>query len=143
MGHGLVLPCPNRCRSGNPEGHDRLESKRNEFEIADKGIRCVSDRPWVTTAGNLRMRYGIHRCRSRTATASSFFTKFKITEIRGEDTLRALSIRKMFHSLKMEYSTYSAAAVILAADAILGITPAKNIFTDHGFLPSDKRIAAN
>ena len=35
-----------------------------------------------------------------------------------------------------EYSTYSAAAVILAADAILGITPAKNIFTDHGFLPS-------
>tara|TARA_Y100000748_G_scaffold295354_1_gene287006 strand:- start:725 stop:973 length:249 start_codon:yes stop_codon:yes gene_type:complete len=35
-----------------------------------------------------------------------------------------------------EYSTYSAAAVILAADAIQGETQAANMFADHTFLPS-------
>ena len=35
-----------------------------------------------------------------------------------------------------EYSTYSAAAVILAADAIQGETQAASMFADHSFLPS-------
>jgi hypothetical protein len=35
-----------------------------------------------------------------------------------------------------EKSTYTAAAVILAADALAQSTPAAALFTDHDFLPS-------
>ncbi len=35
-----------------------------------------------------------------------------------------------------EQSTYTAAAVILAADALAQSTPAATLFTDHRFLPS-------
>ena len=34
-----------------------------------------------------------------------------------------------------ERSTYSAAAVVLAAEAIEGVSPASRLFADHSFLP--------
>jgi hypothetical protein len=34
-----------------------------------------------------------------------------------------------------ERSTYTAAAVILAADALAGASAASSLFTDHSFLP--------
>ena len=34
-----------------------------------------------------------------------------------------------------EFSTYSAAAVVLAADSLMGITEASQLFSNHEFLP--------
>ncbi|MBI1844924.1 MAG: hypothetical protein HYR89_10015, partial [Actinobacteria bacterium] len=35
-----------------------------------------------------------------------------------------------------ERSTYTAAAIVLAADALSGVGPAAHLFTDHSRLPS-------
>ena len=117
------------------EGHDRLESKRNEFEIADKGIRCVSDRPWVTTAETCECAMA-YIAVGQNDHGIELFTKIQNYRDEKGRYLTGVVYPENVSFPENEYSTYSAAAVILAADAILGITPAKNIFTDHGFLPS-------
>ncbi len=38
---------------------------------------------------------------------------------------------ELIHFPEMEKSTYTAAAVILAADALQGANPTSNLFTDH------------
>ncbi len=117
------------------EGRDRLESKSEEFELIDKGIRCVSDRPWVTTAETCECAMA-YIAVGETDHGIKLFEKIQRYRDDKGRYLTGVVYPENVSFPENEYSTYSAAAVILAADAILGITPAKSIFTNHGFLPS-------
>ncbi len=115
---------------GGDEGRDRLTARHHTFVLPGRGVRCVKDRPWVTVAetcecamANLavgrveiarelfgwaqQFRHGDHRY--WTGTVFPQETRFPVGE----------------------RSTYTAAAVVLAADALAGGSPASGLFTDH------------
>ncbi len=115
-------------------GRLHLAERFTTFNQGDEGIRCVSDRPWVTTAETCECAIA-HLGVGDYDTALRLFTAAqKLREPDGR------YITGMVHSeLTMfppgERSTYSAAAVLLAAEAIEGSSPAAKLFSDHRFLP--------
>src|SRR3546814_12661252 len=46
-------------------GRARLEERRDTFVMEDRGVRCVSDRPWITVAENCECALEIGRASGR------------------------------------------------------------------------------
>jgi hypothetical protein len=117
------------------EASDRLADRRDEFVIEGRGIRCVSDRAWVTAAETCEATLA-YLCVGDRSTAIDLFAWSQ--ELRDTDgrywTGRVFPQEVQFPA--DEKSTYTAAAVILAADALAGASPAARLFTDHEFLPA-------
>ena len=114
-------------------GRARLDSRWDAFVMEGKGVRCVSDRPWVTVA----------------ETCEAMMAHLGVGELdRARDLFRwAQALREddgaywtgivypdEVHFPGEEQSSYTAAAVILAADALGGTSPASGLFVDHEFL---------
>ncbi|HJM28675.1 MAG: hypothetical protein QF596_10330 [Acidimicrobiales bacterium] len=116
-------------------GTKHLKEKKGKFEIDGKGVRCVSDRPWVTTAETCECAMAYFAVGEKNH-AIELFTK--IQDFRNDDGqyLTGVVYPEKIPFPENEFSTYSAAAVILTADALLGYTEANGIFADHDFLPS-------
>ncbi len=115
-------------------GRAHLAERFATFNLGDEGIRCVSDRPWVTTAETCECAVAHLGVGDYGAAIRLFAAAQKLREPDGR------YITGMVHSeLTMfppgERSTYSAAAVLLAAEAIEGSSPAARLFADHEFLP--------
>jgi len=117
------------------EGLNHLEAQRAEFGIPQKGIRCVSDRPWVTTAETCECAMAYLAVGERNDGAE-LFTKIQDYRDHNGRYLTGVVYPEEVPFPENEFSTYSAAAVILTADAFLGRTEANGIFADHDFLPS-------
>lgn len=115
-------------------GINHLEGKSEIFEIESKGIRCVSDRPWVTTAETCECAMAYQGV-GDTAHAISLFEQ--IQDYRNEDGryLTGMVYPDYVSFPEDEHSTYSAAAVIITADSLIGLTDASQIFSNHDFLP--------
>ena len=115
-------------------GIDHLQEKSEIFEIESKGIRCVSDRPWVTTAETCECAMAYQGV-GDTAHAISLFEQ--IQDYRNEDGryLTGMVYPDYVSFPEDEHSTYSAAAVIITADSLIGLTDASQIFSNHDFLP--------
>jgi hypothetical protein len=111
-----------------PVAHERFAERWDAFVVPGLGCRCVSDQPWVT---------GAETCELALALDSA------------GDTERALEVFSMMQHLRHgdgsywtgyqfaderhfpgDRSTYTAAAVILAADALSGATPGSAIFKE-------------
>ena len=58
------------------------------------------------------------------------------TPPRRRPLLHRHRLSRVVHFPDDELSTYTAAAVVLAADALVGATPASRLFTEHQPLPS-------
>ena len=94
----------------------------------------MSDRPWITAA---------ETCECLLAYLSVGRTDFALELFRQAQTLRSedgyywtgIVYPEQVHFPGDERSTYTAAAVILAADALAQSSPASRLFTDHSFLP--------
>ena len=114
---------------------DRLNAKREEFEISHKGIRCVSDRPWVTTAETCECAMAYLAVGERTH-AIELFTRIQDYRDNSGKYLTGVVYPENVSFPENEYSTYSAAAVILTADAIQGETQAANMCADHSCRPA-------
>ena len=116
-------------------GTKHLKGKKEKFEIDGRGVRCVSDRPWVTTAETCECAMAYFAVGEKNH-AIELFTK--IQDLRNDDGryLTGVVYPEKVPFPEDEFSTYSAAAVILTADALLGCTEANGIFADHNFLPS-------
>ena len=111
-------------------GRQHLADRFDTFVMEGRGIRCVSDRPWVTVAETCECTLA-HLAVGEDATAAELFswTRSQRTDdgrywtgvvYPHEDTFPA-----------QEQSTYTAAAVVLAADALDGTSPTAGMFTDH------------
>ena len=114
-------------------GKRHLAEKNKIFEMEGKGIRCVSDRPWITTAETCECAIA-YQSVGETQHAISLFNQ--IREYRNEkgQYLTGMVYPELVSFPEEEYSTYSAAAVILAADSLMGITEASQLFSNHNFL---------
>ncbi len=111
-------------------GRERLAERRSAFVMDRCGVRCVSDRPWVTVAetceyamANLAVGNG--------AEARELFGWAQ--RYRTDDgrywTGTVFPDEGRFPS--GERSTYTASAVVLAADALAGGSRASGLFTRH------------
>jgi hypothetical protein len=115
-------------------GREHLAERWDTFVMPERGVRCVSDRPWITAA---------ETCECVMAHLSVGESERALDLFRWAQHLR-LDDGRYWTGMVWpdeqtfpgdETSTYSAAAVILAADALSGASAASHLFTDHDRLP--------
>ncbi len=115
---------------GGDRGREHLESRYETFAPEDKGIRCVSDRPWITTAETCEcaMAYLAVGMRDR---ALELFERANSQRLDDGRYWTGIVYPQEVHFPAEETSTYSAAAVVLAAEALDGNSPSAALFADH------------
>ncbi len=123
-------------------GRAHLAERYDTFVLPEQGIRCVSDRPWVTAAETCECAMALIGVGEHEKALELFTWAQKLREDDGR------YITGMVHpQLKMfppdERSTYTSAAVLLAAEALAGKSPAAPLFADHDFLPVILDVDAN
>jgi hypothetical protein len=115
---------------GDDAGRARLSERFATFVMDGKGVRCVSDRPWVTVAETCECALA-HLAVGEHQIASDLFAW--TAQFRHEDgrywTGTVFPDEARFPG--GERSTYTAASVVLAADAMAGASPASALFVDH------------
>ena len=117
------------------EARDHLAEHHHAFVMDGLGVRCVSDRPWVTTAETCECALAYLAAGDRRTASDLFATTFAL---RGDDGhyFTGEVHPDRVHFPADERTTYSAAAVLLADDALSGRTPASRLFVDHDLLPA-------
>jgi hypothetical protein len=115
-------------------GRDHLTERWPTFLLEGRGVRCVSDRPWITAA---------ETCECLIAHLAVGEDEMALTMFEQAQSLRdtegyywtGIVYPEQVHFPGDERSTYTAAAVILAADALGRCTAASGLFTEHDRLP--------
>ncbi|MEM7219275.1 MAG: prenyltransferase [Pseudomonadota bacterium] len=104
----------------------RIDERWDEFVVAGLGCRCVSDEPWVTIAETCELVMALVAI-GRTRHASELFENLRRfqTEDGGWWTGYVFRDEALWPE---ERPTWTAGAVLLAADALLEITPAARWF---------------
>lgn len=116
------------------DGLERLESRRETFIVDDLGVRCVSDRPWITAAETCECLLAYLSLGERD-TAETLFRWAQ--QLRDDDGhyWTGVVFPDMVHFPGGERSTYTSASIVLAADALAGASAASQLFVDHDALP--------
>ncbi|MFE3454423.1 prenyltransferase [Nonomuraea sp. NPDC059194] len=107
---------------------DLVDKEWDTFVVPGLGIRCVSDQPWVTGAETCELVLALDAIGDRERAERLFGD---MQHLRHEDG--SYWTGWQFANLKHfphERSGYTAAAVILAADALFGFTPGAGLFRD-------------
>ena len=110
----------------------RLDSRWDDFVVDGLGIRCVDHRPWVTGAETCELVLALEAA-GRHEQALQQFTNMQ--HLRDEDGSYWTGL--VFADGKrwpVELSTWTAAVMLLAADALSRATPGNEIFryvSDH------------
>ena len=112
-----------------------IRDEPDAFALDGWGIRCVSDRPWVTAAETCECAMA-HLAVGETAAANQLFAWAQ--RLRNDDGhyWTGIVYPQEDYFPANETSTYSAAAVVLAADALSGASPASWLFAEHDRLPA-------
>lgn len=108
-------------------GSERLDERWSEFVVEDRGVRCVSDRPWVTTAETAECALALMAV-GRRDEAHRLLCWVQDQRTAGGAYTTGLVYPERASFPSGEQSTYSAAAVVLAADALHGLSPAADLF---------------
>ncbi|WP_233492227.1 prenyltransferase [Blastococcus sp. TF02A-30] len=114
--------------------HDRLDAAWDAFVVPGLGARCVSDRPWVT---------GAETCELALALAVAGRPDAALEQVAAMQHLRDDDgsywtgfVYADDARWPIEQTTWTAAAVVLAADALAGASGASGLFTDPHALPA-------
>jgi hypothetical protein len=106
----------------------RLAAGWDRFVVPGLGVRCVDDQPWVTGAESCELVLALHAAGQPGAAARLFAD---VQHLRAADgaywTGWQFANRQHFPG---ERSAWTAAAVILAADALSGSTGGATVFRD-------------
>ncbi len=116
------------------EGRLRLETRRETFMVEGMGVRCVSDRPWVTAAETAECLFAY----LAVGDSDTALTLFDWSQgLRADDGhyWTGIVFPEMVHFPGNEKTTYTGASIVLAADALSGTSPAAGLFVDHSMLP--------
>ena len=117
------------------EARARLASRRRVFVHEGEGVRCVSNQDWVTTAETCECAMAYLAAGDR----AGALRLFEWAQRRREPDGSYLTGRAFPADVSYpdgECSTYSAAAVLLAADALAGESPSSGLFVDLDSLPA-------
>ena len=106
----------------------RLASVWDTFVVPGLGVRCVSDQPWVTAAETCELVIALDACGMREPALEVFAS---VQHLRHRDgsywTGWQFDNQAPFPN---ERSSWTAAAVVLAADALTGFSAGAGIFRD-------------
>jgi len=109
-----------------PRAHRRIDERWNDFVVPGLGIRCVDDRPWVTGAETCELVLALDAIGQHARAREQFAA---MHHLREEDGSYWTGL--VFDDGKrwpVERTTWTGAAVILAADALSATTPGAGIF---------------
>ena len=81
------------------------------------GVRCVSDEPWVTGGRDLRARHGARRHRAAAIRRLSCSSQIQFLRAADGSYWTGWQFENSKH-YPHEHSSYTAAAVVLAADVL-------------------------
>ena len=112
----------------------RLAERWDEFVIDGSGVRCVSNQPWVTAAETCECALA-HLAVGDDATALELFGWAQAHRTDEGDYLTGLVHPDGISFPDGERTAYTAAAVILTADALSSTTTASGLFLGDGLLP--------
>lgn len=108
----------------------RLNDNWNTFYLEERGIRCVSDEPWVTASETAECAIAY----SAIGDQQTAHELLSLTSYHRNDDgsyLTGLVYPQRIAFPADEVSAYTGAAVILAADAQMALSPAHKLFTHH------------
>jgi hypothetical protein len=114
-----------------PEGAARLAAGWDAFVVPGLGVRCVRDHPWVTGAETCELVLALDACGMAAEAAAVFATAQHLRHPDGS-YWTGWQYANQAH-FPAERSSWTAAAVVLAADALMGLSGGAGIFRD---LPS-------
>jgi len=111
----------------------RIDGGWSGFVMDDRGVRCVTDKPWVTAAETAECALALASIgrRDQAAALVSWARRHRSPD---GSYLTGLVYPEESTYPPGERSSYTAAAVVLAEDAMSGLTPAAQLFVD-GSLP--------
>ena len=115
-------------------GREHLRNGWDTFIMEGKGTRCVSDRPWTTAAETCECVMA-HLAVGENAEAWDLFRWIQPLRDTDGAYFTGIAYPQRKHFPADERSTYTAAAVVLAADALTRTSPASGLFVDHDLLP--------
>jgi hypothetical protein len=109
-----------------PAATARIERRWDDFVVTGLGIRCVDDRPWVTGAETCELVMALDAIGYRGAAVEQFTAMQHLREDDGSYwTGLVFADGKRWPE---ERTTWTGAAMILAADALSDATPASGLF---------------
>jgi len=111
--------------------HDRIAGRWSDFVVDGLGIRCVDDRPWVTGAETCELVMALDAMGDRHRAHQQFAAMQHLREVDGSYwTGLVFSDGKRW---PVERTTWTGAAMILAADSLSETTSGSGIFRDDAF----------
>jgi hypothetical protein len=113
---------------------DRLAADWDRFVVPGLGARCVADRPWVTGAETCELALALAAAGQPEAAFEQLAAMQHLREDDGSywtGYVYADDAR-----WPVERTTWTAAAVVLAADALAGASGGARLFTDPAALPA-------
>ncbi|GIH80648.1 prenyltransferase [Planobispora longispora] len=123
-----------------PAAHARLAEEWETFVEPGLGIRCVSDQPWVTGAESCELVLALDALGERERALKLFADMQHLRHDDGSYWTGWQFVNEKW--FPYERSAYTAAAVVLAADALLGRTAGAGVFRDAGAHATDRPTAA-
>jgi hypothetical protein len=107
----------------------RIDSRWDEFVVPGLGIRCIDHRPWVTGAETCELVMALDAIGDSVRAREQFAAMHHLRETDGSYwTGLVFSDGKRW---PVERTTWTGAAMILAADALSSTTRASGIFRGH------------
>lgn len=110
-------------------GSARIGQRWNDFVVPGLGVRCVVDRPWVTGAETCELVIALDALGHRTAALEQFTAMQHLRE--GDGSYWTGLVFADGKRWPEQQTTWTGAAMILAADALSATTPAGGIFRGH------------
>lgn len=109
---------------------ERIDARWHEFVVPGLGIRCVDHRPWVTGAETCELVMTLDGMGDGARALEQFAAMHHLRERDGSYwTGLVFADGKRWPE---ERTTWTGAAMVLAADALSSTTPASGIFRGHG-----------
>lgn len=109
-----------------PAADTRLAERWDHFVVDGLGVRCVDDRPWVTGAETCELALTLDAMGLRARALEQFAAMQHLRE--GDGSYWTGLVFADGKRWPVERTTWTGAAVILAADALSETTPAGGIF---------------
>jgi hypothetical protein len=119
----------------------RLAAGRDRFVMEGLGVRCVDDKPWVTAAETCECAIA-HLAAGETSLARQLLDWAQHLRHADGSYFTGMVHPERVHFPGGERTTYTAAAVVLAADALAGTGPASRLFLDRGMAAAVSPSAA-
>jgi hypothetical protein len=109
-----------------PDAEARINDRWSDFVVSGLGIRCVDDRPWVTGAETCEFVLTLEAMADRDRALEQFANMQHLRE--GDGSYWTGLVYADGKRWPVERTTWTGAAVILAADALSAATCANGIF---------------